>query len=231
MTAALSMRLRDVRVHRGAAPVRALAFARRRLLRADRRVADGAPLGVTFLHAAPAPGAPVQRLGAHVAVTFVLRPRLVLASRAVRPAQMMPATAPAGRGVLHMRVIDRGEHLVERVRARGVRVEAGPPGVAGAEGASGRPGAPAPATAPGRAWHPPVRTVVVRRGATAPAAEGSVPAPLAPPGAAEWRSAAEAPLRAAAPGTGALDLGRVTDQVIAAIDRRIVVQRERLGRV
>lgn len=232
MNAAPPTRVRDVRVYRGTAPARALAFARARLSRADRRVIDPAPLGVTFLHAEPTPGTPAGRTNtyvSHVGVALHLRPRLILAAHVPQRSAEPIAARPATRSVLRLRVVERGERLVERVSARGVRADAGPPG---ADGTPGRPAAPAPALAPPRAAQSPLRTVVVQRAAPAPARGAEPAAALAPPSVADLRSAAELPLRAAAPaGDGGLDLARVTDQVIAAIDRRIVVQRERLGRV
>ncbi|HEY7619505.1 MAG TPA: hypothetical protein VH834_07015 [Solirubrobacteraceae bacterium] len=235
MTAAPATRLRDVRVHRATAPARALAFARARLRRADRRVADPAPLGVTFLRVAPAPGTAARRSHvSHVGVALHLhlRPRLTVASCPPQGASEPPAL-PAARSVLRPRVVERGERLVERLSARGLRAETGPPGAPGANGAPGRLAVPTPAMVPPRAWQPPLRTVVVQRATAAPDGGAEPPAAPALPSAADLRAAAQPPLRAAAAagGGGGLDLARVTDQVIAAIDRRIVVQRERLGRV
>jgi hypothetical protein len=232
----LRSRVRDVRRHR---------TPRRCFGRIEARVA---PLGVTFLRTAPAPAAPARHVHSHVAVGLTLRPRLVLSVGAAPTPGAGAVAPPAVRTAVTTRAAVAGEQIVARVQARGVRVEsgpAGPAGAAGTAGAAGRTGAAGTAGAAGRTGAPatiapfapprpaPVGTVVRRR--EEPAVRHAVADPGAVPDAAGAAPAAVARLAPfpAPPGAPAvpLDVGRITDDVIAALDRRIVAQRERLGRM
>ena len=77
---------------------------------------------------------------------------------------------------------------------------------------------------------PPVARVLRRaEAAAAPAGEDGVPrtgAGTAPQGGWGWSAGGPAPADGAA-----LDLGRLTDQIVQVIDQRIIAERERMGRV
>ena len=127
--------------------------------------------------------------------------------------------------------IDRGvddqSGLVGRLQRRRVQWESGTPAVVrswprreGAESSSARAGASVPSVRP-------VPRVVVRSAAPSTAAE---PSGHEPPG---WGPAPIRPLgpaAASAPGVPPVDLERLTDHVVEAIDRRLIAYRERRGR-
>jgi hypothetical protein len=208
----------------------ALSFARSLLARWDRRVISPGPLGLLFLRAPEARRATqgdslttvnVDR-SVHVRSDMHLRlnPRisLVLVRNATAPAAGAagPATPQSVRNlVLRDTTALRTERLLTRLLDRGVRVEGAP---------APRPGAAAPAASSPLAS--PRAGLVMRRGEAPdepapgrarPAAYGD-PGPLTPPSADP------------APPPSAVDVGRLTDQVLSAIDHRIVAHSERLGR-
>lgn len=130
-----------------------------------------------------------------------------------QPLEMVVGRLQAGRLVGTVPV----DTIVNRLVRRGVRVETvGTP----------RPQLPQSEGSMAEATRPVQR--VVRRTAAAMSGDN-------PPTAAETFAAASRPRPAMAqvPGHGEppLDLNRLTDQVVQAIDRRIIAQRERLGRV
>lgn len=207
-----------------------LAFARALLARWDRRVAAPRPLGLVF-RAPPRPGRPPRTRAASAApalprlrqsVRVDLRPAISLTvlrpeatSHALSPLRTEPAE-PGGelprleRLVIRDRGALAGERLVERLLSRSRRVEllarSAPPGAAVRAA-----GAEAPALPP---------RIVLQRTASvtaeSPARASDAPPPRAP-----------APPVAVPP---SLDLGRLTDQVMSAIDGRLTAHAERLGR-
>jgi hypothetical protein len=205
-----------------------LAFARALLARWDRRVAAPRPLGLVF-RVPPLPGRP-PRSRAPVAATVLprlrqsirvdLRPAISLtvvrplsASQTTSLERTESSTRATERESLEQLVIRTGgalgaERMVERVLARSRRVEVVARGAA--------PGSAAPPAL--RHELPPA--LVVQRAAPAPDDSR-----------AHAREAAHA--RAATPAEPAappLDLGRLTDQVMSAIDGRLTAHAERLGR-
>lgn len=163
---------------------------------------------------------------------FVLAPRLVL-----RPLHLAVAAAPPSsssgsardprqpvQAPFALREIRR-EHTLARLLARATRVEAAtrPQPAAPRRGAARHP-APGPAA-------PPVERVLRR---PVPAQRDDAPAqpsvPTALPAAPALRAAPVAPATARQL-PGGLDVGRLADEVIETIDRRVLARRERLGRV
>lgn len=241
MSARAVSRLRDVRVVAGRVPLAAGgsgAFARAVIARHWRRVVDPHPLGVTFARPgfAPMPGAAPAIVDRRIALTMAPRLQLSIAVRSGAAADATPRssgardmTVAAAPGAT---VVSRAERLVERLGDRGVRV---PP----------RPTAAAPPAAPPqRAERPapgpadlalPVPAVVARPAGAVPAAAaraGASAAGMAAPAAATAAvGPAAGPLGAPVAAAPELDLARVTDAVIASIDRRVIAESERMGAV
>jgi hypothetical protein len=206
-----------------------LAFARVLLARWDRRVTAPRPLGLVF-RAPPRPGRPPRPVVApaapalprlHQSLRVDLRPALSLT--VVRPAEtshtttvlhMEPAEPGAERVSLEQLVIRdssalAGARLVERVLSRSRRVEL--------MARSAPPSAALRAREPELLGLPP-RLVLQRAGSGSRSSR---------------ELASEAPPRTPAPPAQiqpALDLGRLTDQVMSAIDGRLTAHAERLGR-
>lgn len=208
--------------------MRALAFARAVLARWDLRVVSTRPLGVVFLQRPArqrrqAPAVFSLRRDVHLH----LRPQISLALvRSVRAAasethyhrsgDRMTLLTPL---VLRASAAVEAQRLVERLLVRGTSSEVSTGSV---EGRS-EPLRRAPILT-----QPPQLTVLRSDRATGDERRedrrelpGAVERSLA---AAELRTPAHA---AVEPG---VDVGRLTDQVVAAIDRRLVAQAERLGR-
>lgn len=205
-----------------------LAFAGALLARWDRRVAAPRPLGLVFREPprpgrpprAPLPAPVLPRLRQSVRVD--LRPAISLT--VVRPPgarhttsvhHKLSSSSTSDHASLERLVIRDGsalaaQRVVERVLSRSRRVELL------------APGAPPSSTAELPLSQPPglpPRLVVQRAVATTgdsrpPAHDGAPARPSTPP----------------APIPPALDLGRLTDQVMSAIDGRLIAQAERLGR-
>jgi hypothetical protein len=207
--------------------VRAHEFARRVFARWDRRVVSPLPLGLVFLQR---PARPRQQAAPAVSLRRDLhlhvRPQISLVL--VRPAQTTAEahyragdrTTLAGPLVLRARAAGRAERLVERLFARGTRVEVSTGPVASHLGQPPR-GVPALASPP---------QLTVRRSEPAAGDErrderherlGKVENSVA---------AADARTPSCAAADPVVDVGRLTDQVVAAIDQRLVAQAERLGR-
>ena len=202
-----------------------LAFARALLERWDRRVVSPRPLGLVFRQPPTPP--PARRHDSVVTHTHVrrnlhvdLRPNIALT--VVRPAaaaaiarqhELVSSTASiiersAGRDlVLRNTSLLTAERLVERVLSRSKRVEVlvrpGPKGTV--------------ASALGSMTTPP--PLVIQHGAP----EQRRPA--------EPQTARRAPAAQPAPAIPTdVDLARLTDHVVTAIDSRLTAQAERLGR-
>ena len=207
-----------------------LAFARSLLARWDRRAISPRPLGLLFLR----PPEPQRAAGASSPTTvhvdrsvhvrsdthLQLNPRISLVlvrhAAAASAAAAKPGTVLSVRDlVLRDTTAVRTERLLTRLLHRGVRVEGA---------AAPRPDAEAPAVRSPLAT--PRAELVMRRGeATPEPAPGRArSAPYDEPGPGPQPAGAPAALPAA------VDVGRLTDQVLSAIDRRIVSHSERLGR-
>lgn len=214
-------------------------FARRVAARHGRRGWIPCPLGLTLVHVGwPAmPGRARPAIGVSLGgMTFA--PRIALTI--MRPGGAPPLTAAGGSDpvagptarstadtalAIETRVLMRGERLLERAVSRGTRIDLVGPGPAGA---SGTPPAvhrlPAPA----------VLAAPAPRGALAGAVGRSEAASAWDQGDVLRRTSTEVAAQAARYAHAAveqLDVDRFTDRVIASIDRRIVAQRERLGRL
>jgi hypothetical protein len=201
------------------------------MARFEHRAVDPAPPGLSFLRAA-APGFHTH-LHSSLAVRVMPRLRVALGPSPVHGDTERGYAVPAPAVVLRGAVAERAQRLVERVLAQGVRLEARTPAAAAIAGSSPADAIPVGAVPD---WGTPVPSVVVNQreradaeppagdpgtGPTAPAA--ARPAVLAGAG------APRAPANVAG-GPVPLDLAKVADQVLATIDRRIVAERERLGR-
>jgi hypothetical protein len=205
--------------------VSALAFARALLARWDRRVVWPGPLGLVF-RTPPLPGRPPR---AREAVRPLVLPRLHRSLNVdLRPAISLTVVRPAAETTRVERIeagserVDLSrlvirntsallaERMLERALSRSRRVEL----LVRAEHSV----TPAPAGDRMRAALPP--ELVVQRG---------TPAPPDPRGEPESDRPPAAPLAVREPAAPELDLGRLTDQVVSAIDGRLTVHAERLG--
>jgi hypothetical protein len=217
-----------------------LAFAWRVASRYRRRAIGGRPPGmVVGRRAALVPWGTVP---SSVTMRLRVEPRIILhapldGGRPGRRARV--SERREGRNTLSDRrfeaaplnSVDRGVHdpsgLVGRLQRRRVERWSGTPGVVrsaprpdGAESSPGRPGASA------RSVRPVPRVVVHSAAPSAPAE----PSGHEPPG---WGPASIPTLRpsaASVPGIPPMDLERLTDHVVEAIDRRLIAYRERRGR-
>jgi hypothetical protein len=131
--------------------------------------------------------------------------------------------------VLHERSIERvertlREQLVHDLSARGTRIDA--VATPGSLTPSGFNNAPSPGTRGNLPLARPVSRVVRRSVSVFTPDDRGLPAetPMTPPGRRPVAS------RTYPPAPTPMDVNRLTDQVIQAIDRRIIAQRERLGR-
>ena len=235
----------------------ASAFARRLLARWDRRVASPRPLGLVLARPpAPAPGrrrpAILPAPGRHETHVH-LRPRIALtvvrpaaltvvetrpavfAAAAAQPQSVLP---PVQQLILRNTSALLAERLVERTLARSTRVEVlARPGATVAPAAArvfDAPGTPpaarfdATATPPAAVPVTRPAELVVRRPAAA--AEEEDRAARERLGRAAELLESGAARAAATPAVPPVDLVRLTDQVVAAIDGRLASQAERLGR-
>jgi hypothetical protein len=208
--------------------VRALAFARAVLARWDRRVVSPLPLGVVFLRrparqrrqASPAVFSLRRDVHLHLRpqISVALVRRVQAASEAYhRSRDRTSILAPL---VLRTSTAVEAQRLVERLLVRGTRIEVSTGSV---EGRRSEPPRPA------RMLTQPPQLTVLRSDRATRDERREDQRELS--GAVE-RSPAAADLRA--PALSAAELGvdvrRLTDQVVAAIDRRLVAQAERLGR-
>lgn len=208
--------------------MRALAFARAVLARWDRRVVSPLPLGVVFLQRPArqrrqAPGVFSLRRDVHLHLRPQISLALVRNVRATagethyhRSGERMTLLTPL---VLRATAAVEAQRLVERLLVRGTSSEV----------SAGSPESRSEPPRPALILTQPPQMTVLRSDRTSGDERREEQREL--PGAVE-RSLAAADLRAPAlaaaePG---VDVGRLTDQVVAAIDRRLVVQAERLGR-
>jgi hypothetical protein len=234
----LVSRVRDVRATAGARMPRASAFSRALAARHERRIVDRRPLAMALLRQAAGPGASGGGATHLHSLTIAPRLRLTLAAPqrvAAAASAELPPAAPV-QPPLRTVVAVRAEKLTERVMSRGVRIDPRP---AGLDAAARRARAAHPAAPPATAAAPvaaadlavPVRTTVV---ASPPAAADPARAPGSPqpPAAAPFPLVTHPTAGGTAPRHAPpIDVARVTDAVIASIDRRIVAESERLGRV
>jgi hypothetical protein len=79
--------------------------------------------------------------------------------------------------------------------------------------------------------HPPVPRVLQRRAPPVAVEDEGAPSPNAPPGLSQREGGSTRARPAAVAVAPTLDVERLTEQVIKGIDRRIIAQRERLGRI
>lgn len=165
------------------------------------------PARVSIEHRTAVAGARLQLV---VAPTFALSRTVVTGAPAPAAVPIAPAVTAPRAGVLEVqRLVERVVHLVERREA--VLPPAAPSTV---------PTAPAPArSAPALR-----RDLVLAKPPPVAAAAQPARAPAA------RALAATQPADPASPAAAA-DLARLTDHVLARIDRRIVAERERKGRV
>jgi hypothetical protein len=236
-------RIRDVRSSRRI-PLRSpLSFVTSLLARFERRVSDAAPVGIVFRR--PTRWTNVTNrvfrligpqvrleLAPRIELTLVRPPaagpqRAAEAGFAAPPATVevrVGAAAPSNVDMLVIRTRARTvcERFAERLFARSIRVEPTAPGAAAtAAPLQARPALPEPRfpTLAVRCFAP----VEVRRlGAEGSAATAQQPATNG----AHFPAPATTAAAIAAP----FEVDRMTDQVLAAIDRRLIAQRERLGR-
>jgi hypothetical protein len=227
-----------------------LDFALGLLARWDRRVASPRPLGLVLARPPagtrpgrrpailPAPGRSDTHvhLQPRIALTVVRSSTLTTAlsttlTEGVKHGAAEPRPLDLEQLVLRNTTARLAERVVERIVARGTRVEV-----------VGREGVPAPATSLGRRSGSPLGAgpagpapfaggpahpapLVVRRPTAFAASQGEsggLPGGGQPAG-----SPARIPVPVAAP---SIDLVRLTDQVVTAIDARLTAQSERLGR-
>ena len=190
-----------------AAPSRAERFARRVARRHGRAPGWRRPAAGLVLRRAVGTGA-AGRITVRAVVRLVRQ--VVAAGPAADGAQasLPPAARPGG----------PGERLVRRLASRDARLDSVAP--------TGQARPPlAPAAAPASPAPPPPVPRVVRRpadGAASPSADGAAPARATRTGLVR-QGASAAPV-------GDAELGRLADRVVEAIDRRLVAQRERMGR-
>ena len=207
--------------------MRTLSFVRALLARWDRRVVSPRPLGLVFLRRSEPP-APLYALSSSTRADLHvhLRPRIELTlvrqdtvvGTNIDTSSRTTVLPSAGALVLRTATTERSERLVERTLARGRRIE-----TVASPATPSAPGAARPLLAPVLAS--PVRPeLVTRRWSATDQSDGVPPRPSAPvfhappPGAA---SVGELPT---------LDVDRLTDEVLSAIDSRLVARAERLGR-
>jgi hypothetical protein len=211
--------------------VTSLAFARALLARWDRRVVATQPIARVFLRR-PDPGrapmeAAVETLSLRRDVHVDLRPQISLTL--VRGGGVTVYATHVGgdrvsvpqleKLVLRTSSAVRAERLLERLVSRGERVEVihrPPPAALGRTGAPHRKDTARP-------------ELLVRRAADAVADDGAHrQAPRLRGSGSDVLTAASA--RSIPPAEPTVDVSRVTDQVLAAIDGRLIAQGERLGR-
>jgi hypothetical protein len=180
-----------------------------------------APAPVWHVHA----GGPRLHVAPSIAVTIASPPPSPAPPRAA-PA-LTPALAAPTRREITTRRVHEASMVVERIRSRGVRIEAGaprpvPPSVAPASLAA--PAAPPVALAPSPS---PVALVLAAR---YPATVGPDPRAVVAAGDHADGPALDATRSAPPPATvPTLDVERITDSVIGALDRRLIAHRERFG--
>jgi hypothetical protein len=209
--------------------MRTKAFVERLLRRWRRWIAPPHPLGLVFRR----PPRPRQR-EVRVSVTHGvtantvvdLRPRIELTLAAAAAPAERGATSPVvertfreGRERLLLRrsTATAVERVATRVLSRGARIERSErsPAAPTPDGAAPRPLPPRPARLVVRREQPP----------TAPASS-----PPAAPHPALGPDAASMPPLSAGPVAAPVNVEELTDRVVAAIDRRIVIASERTGR-
>jgi hypothetical protein len=239
---------RDVRVTRnGIRPARqraalgiAGALARAIGARYTARSRWAGPAGLIFRR--PQPGLTIQQVRHEAHAHF--SPRLALTLLAWSPPPVLAAVREAGTGLqmpvsrlerrLEMHLLqrsviertetERSERFTRRFVERGERVES----------VRQRPGTAAlPVTradAPAASLAQPAPRLLYRPPSAATVSEAGQ-APVAFPRDAAPRQPLPAQRASLAPELAPADINRLTDQVIQAIDHRIIAQRERLGRV
>jgi hypothetical protein len=206
--------------------VRALAFVRSLLARWDRRVLSPLPLGLVVLRT-PEPSAPLYALSSSWRADLHVHLRPLIELTLVRHGTTISTNVDAssrttvlphvGALVLRTATTERSERLLERTLGRGRRIETG----ASPQAPHAQVATYALHAQPSAA--PLLTTLVTRREPPTTRADAIEAGPSAP--------LFQAPSRAAAvaePPT--LDVGRLTDQVLSAIDSRLVARAERLGR-